>query len=228
MMTTTLLLIRHGETTGESSIRLNGSTDVPLSELGRAQMAAVGTHLATIDVSDVLTTPLQRARESALIALPRFQPLTVEGLREIDFGRWERLTYAEAKALDPERYDEMLLGQPDFGFPGGETRAGFSARVAFAVTTWIGTSAPRFRGTRAIVAHKGTVKMIRMSLELAGVLRDPSGSTVSEGMSAPAITPCHLGSVSEFIFSGSRWDLVRWDDTRHLGELFQPDHPITR
>lgn len=225
-MRATLLLVRHGETTGESSIRLNGSTDVPLSDLGRAQMAAVRVHLAAFDVRDVLTTPLSRARESARIALPAFEPVTVPELREIDFGAWERLTYAEVRERDPERYAEMLLGQPEFRFPEGESREGFSTRVAGAVHTWIGTTAPRFDGIRVVVAHKGTVKAIRKSLEAAGVLAAPPSPT-SAG-DAPAIPPCHLGSVSELSWGKSGWVLVRWDDTRHLGEHFQPDHPVTR
>jgi broad specificity phosphatase PhoE len=225
-MRATLLLVRHGETTGESSIRLNGSTDVPLSDLGRAQMAAVRAHLAAFDVRDVLTTPLSRARESARIALPSFEPVTVPDLREIDFGAWERLTYAEVRERDPERYAEMLLGQPEFRFPEGESREGFSKRVAGAVHTWIGTTAPRFDGIRVIVAHKGTVKAIRKSLEAAGALVAPPSPRPAGD--APVIPPCHLGSVAELSWGHSGWELVRWDDTRHLGEHFQPDHPVTR
>lgn len=221
-----LLLVRHGETTGESSIRLNGSTDVPLSDLGRAQMAAVGAHLASFAVRDVVTTPLQRARESARIALPAFEPISVPELREIDFGAWERLTYAEVRERDQERYAEMLRGLPGFTFPGGESREGFSKRVGDAVHSWIGTSAPRFDGIRVVVAHKGTLKTIRKSLEAAGALVSAPGPIASEG--APAIPSCHLGSVSELVWGPSGWELVRWDDTRHLGEHFQPDHPVTR
>ena len=36
-----LFLVRHGETTGQSSVRLYGATDVPLSDLGREQVRAV-------------------------------------------------------------------------------------------------------------------------------------------------------------------------------------------
>ena len=56
-----LILIRHGETTGESHLRLYGATDVALSELGIDQMRCVADALATTPVDTVVVSSLARA-----------------------------------------------------------------------------------------------------------------------------------------------------------------------
>ena len=66
-----LVLVRHGETTGKSSIRYFGRTDVELSELGRAQMRAAASWLAArtgvTSFAPVFASPLKRASEGARI-----------------------------------------------------------------------------------------------------------------------------------------------------------------
>ena len=66
-----ILLVRHGETEGESSIRYHGSTDVALSDEGRAHMSAARLRLPGGNLYDlVVSSPLQRAFESAEILAP--------------------------------------------------------------------------------------------------------------------------------------------------------------
>ncbi|MGH7863814.1 MAG: histidine phosphatase family protein, partial [Candidatus Binataceae bacterium] len=91
-----LVLVRHGETVGESSIRYHGRTDVPLSDLGRRQMRAVRAALAGVSAPSgyarVFTTPLSRARESAQIVAGHDRVVAIEQFREVDFGLFEGLT----------------------------------------------------------------------------------------------------------------------------------------
>ena len=63
-----LILVRHGETDGESSIRFHGSSDVALSSEGAAQMRAVAGAIGDETVGLVVSSPLQRAWRSAWIA----------------------------------------------------------------------------------------------------------------------------------------------------------------
>ena len=65
----TLILLRHGETVGQSSIRLHGATDVALSAVGEQQAERAAAALAALPIARALCSPLQRARKTAEIVL---------------------------------------------------------------------------------------------------------------------------------------------------------------
>src|ERR1700730_7568103 len=95
-----LVLVRHGETVGNSSIRYHGRTDVALSDLGRRQMRAARQWLAARDgargLAPVFTSPLVRAAESArIIAGDDTAAFVIEDFVEVDFGLFEGLTAEE-------------------------------------------------------------------------------------------------------------------------------------
>lgn len=196
------MLVRHGETTGESRIRLNGRTDVPLSAVGQAQMRRAGEALRGERFDRVLCTPLTRARQSAALVRPGQDAEVVGDLIEVDFGNWERLTVEEAAQRDPELYARQSM--PDFRYPGGESRAGFRARVAAAVQEHFAT----LEGRCLAVLHKGT---IRAAL---GALLGPEGFT----------TPCDLGSIHRLARREGRWVALSLSDVAHLApDLHLPD-----
>lgn len=153
-------LIRHGETTGGSSLRLWGATDVPLSELGREQVASLGPFLRHVRFRALVHSPLSRARTSAQVVAgqlgasvpPAFE--CEEGLREIDFGEIEGQTVAEVQAERPDWHAAWMRGDIE-GFPGGEALDGFAARVAGAIDAVLGRHP---EGDLCVVAHRGVVK----------------------------------------------------------------------
>lgn len=185
-----VVLVRHGETEGESSIRLNGSTDVALNDTGREQMRAVGESLAAEVFDSVIVSPLSRSREGAEIVLGRRgpKPRIIEGFREIDFGDWEGLTFAEIEQRDPEGYARYRAEGLAFRFPGGESRAGFQARVAAAVPGAIPDPTVRTLG----VLHKGVIKIILA--ELLGLAFEEYSDI-----------PVGLGSIHRVRHHGTRW-----------------------
>ena len=206
-----LVLVRHGETTGQSSIRLNGATDVPLSDLGRSQLQAVRAALAGERWDRVLTSPLVRARESTAIVVPDLTPEIVPDFTELNFGAWETLTYAEVRLKDPAIFEEMQLGLPEFRFPGGESRQGFLSRVANAAHRYLNSA--EIPARPLVVAHKGTIKGIT-----AALLGDASGQWARA-------ESCDLASIHRFERHGTTWRRVLHNATDHLGELWQADHP---
>lgn len=152
-------LIRHGETTGNSSVRYYGATDVPLSDLGRHQVGRLAPLLAEQRFAALVHSPLSRAEESARIVLGalRHAPDRVEheaGLREVDFGELEGLTSSEIAVDMPEFHARWQRGEID-GYPGGETIAGFRARVAAGIDAVL---ARHPEGDLCVVAHRGIVK----------------------------------------------------------------------
>ena len=104
---------RHGETVWNVENKICGVTDIPLTERGRAQAAALGAQLrdSGIQVDCILCSPLVRAADTArLIAQATGWPLRTEPrLREQCFGRYEATprdgaAFHAAKAHFAERY----------------------------------------------------------------------------------------------------------------------------
>jgi broad specificity phosphatase PhoE len=94
-------VVRHGQTEWALTGQHTGSTDIPLTEEGRAEAAAVGRYLAGRKFALVLVSPLQRARESCRIAGYDAVAQVNPDLREWSYGRYEGLTSAEVQAGRP-------------------------------------------------------------------------------------------------------------------------------
>jgi broad specificity phosphatase PhoE len=171
-----ILLVRHGETDGASSIRYLGSTDVGLSEEGRAQMAELALRLASRRVDLWLASNLRRSWVAAAI-VARGAPVRIEpDLREIHFGQWEGLTREEIEARDPVRFQDWQAGAEGFEYPAGEARAAFRARVSRALERIAASGA----ANAAAVLHKGVIREIARQLTGAALPKDepPIGGVV--------------------------------------------------
>jgi probable phosphoglycerate mutase len=112
---TTLLLARHGETDWNRELRIQGSSDIELNELGRAQAHSLAQELEHVDLDAVYASDLSRARATAA-AVAASHGLEVRldpRLRERSFGNWEGLTRDDVAALpegaehDGETDDEV-------------------------------------------------------------------------------------------------------------------------
>ncbi len=118
-----IVLVRHGETEWSRDLRHTGVTDVPLTDEGRRQAAALGVRLAGRAFALVFTSPLGRARETSRLAGLAGAAAVREDLREWDYGDYEGLTTAEIR----QRRPDWWLWRD--GCPGGETPAQVGARV---------------------------------------------------------------------------------------------------
>ena len=126
----TLVLTRHGSTPrSDPEQHLGQRLDLPLSEAGRSAATALGARLAGVRFDRIITSPLRRSRETAGLAAPWQEAETDSRLLEMDYGRWEGLTYAEIEATDGparRRWEDDPAGLP---CPGGESGAQVAARV---------------------------------------------------------------------------------------------------
>ena len=157
--TTTLWLLRHGETDWTAAHRLSGSTDVPLNETGRRQAADAGRALASLVIDTIWSSDLRRAKETASIARPE-QPAEADPrLRELDFGRLEGRTWDE---LD-EQTQRSMFAFDDYAAPGGESTATMRERVRSFVD-----ALPA--GTHLVVTHGGVIRIVQ---GLEGILDAP-------------------------------------------------------
>lgn len=101
-----LALIRHGQTDWNLAARMQGRTDIPLNETGRDQALLAASALAAEPWDVVVSSPLERARETAaLIGSALGVPLgaSYHDLIEQDFGQAEGTLVAELDARWPDR-----------------------------------------------------------------------------------------------------------------------------
>ena len=123
-----IAFVRHGQTELNRGGRLQGRIDAPLSALGLEQAAALGRGFASAPVTRVLSSPLQRAHDTAA-AIAAAHGLTVDGderLIELDYGSWDGIKLTEVSADDWGAWRR----DPEFSPPGGERLSDVTARVA--------------------------------------------------------------------------------------------------
>jgi broad specificity phosphatase PhoE len=123
-MTTTLLIVRHGQTAWNKDLHFRGRADLTLDETGLHQAEAVGRRIAAeFQPAVVLSSPLQRARQTAEV-IARNLNLTVQPeskLVDIDYGEFTGLSPAEAEAKFQEFYRAWLNVPHIVRFPQGES-----------------------------------------------------------------------------------------------------------
>jgi len=118
-----LYLIRHGETEWSRTGQYTGSTDIALTAQGEEEARNVGQRLRGIPFTHLLTSPLQRARQTCALAALAGAPELEPDLAEWDNGDDEGRTPAD-----------ILASRPDWnlfrdGSPNGETPAQIGARA---------------------------------------------------------------------------------------------------
>jgi len=167
-----LVLVRHGETVGNSSIRYYGRTDVALSELGRRQMHAVrewlAAHAGAHGFAPIFSSPLVRATEGArIIAGEAARALVIDEFVEVDFGLFEGLTAEEIAERYPEEFRRWNADRlaPGFVYPEGESRADFAQRVQCGTARMLAVLQDARAGGAAasaalLVAHRGVIRAI--------------------------------------------------------------------
>ncbi|HLY65158.1 MAG TPA: histidine phosphatase family protein [Chloroflexota bacterium] len=202
-----LLLCRHGQTAFNASLRFQGQLDEPLSELGREQARRLGDRLAGERIDVAYTSDLCRAYETATLALAgRPVPLHLdERLREVAFGRWEGLTFAEIKKRFPDDVAARDHDRVNYAMPGGESLIQLADRLR----GFLEDVLPRHGGqTILVIAHGGT-----MNAAISTLLDMPLSSWWR--------LRNHNANVSMIHFTAHGPRLASFNDTCHLGETAQ-------
>jgi alpha-ribazole phosphatase len=185
-MKTTLLLIRHGETEWTRKKRYCGSNDIPLNATGRKQAARLRKKLKLTNIDSVYCSDLKRARGFAEIALNGKKITAHRGLREMNFGIFEGLTYTQLRRRFPTLYSSWLKKFGSVTPPRAERFTVFRTRVLRAFREIINKNKGK---TCVIVSHGGVIMV--MLAEIIG--RDKVWSFL------PA-----LGSVNTIEINGKR------------------------
>jgi probable phosphoglycerate mutase len=200
---TTLVLVRHGETSANVDGIWHGSLDTALTARGRSQAERVAEHLARTraDASALYASPLARARDTAspiarrLGLAPRYE----DDLREYDLGAWEGKSYAEL--VREHRLFERMRREPDWQPGGGES----ARQVAERLAGRIAGIAEAHAGERVIlVTHGGALTLA------LGWLIDREHAAWRRVMDNCA--------VSELVFAPEP-SLASWNEVAHLADL---------
>jgi probable phosphoglycerate mutase len=149
-----LILIRHGESTGNAAGLLLGRQDAPLTERGRSQAAALGPVLG--EVTRVISSPLARARDTAS-ALGTGLPIEVDDRWiEVDYGEFD----GQALGAVPAEVWTRWRTDPDYHPPGGESLAEAGVRVRAACQELFATDGEgaRGEGSVVVVSHVSPIK----------------------------------------------------------------------
>ncbi len=203
-----LILWRHGQTEWNIARRVQGQTDIPLDEVGRAQAVEAAARLAALKPDLIVSSDLSRAADTAR-ALSDFTGIGVqldERLREMNFGEREGLTFQETIARWPGR--DFWESTPENRIPGAETYDETADRFVAAVTDLLDVLQ---RGQTAVVVGHGAV----LRVGAAKFLNFPTEAWWTIG----GLNNCSWSVLTETNFGPSRvWRITEWN----AGQLPEP------
>ncbi len=201
---TRIIAIRHGETAWNADTRIQGHTDIPLSDAGRRQAELLGQALAGEPITAIYASDLLRAWETAE-HVGRATDVTVmpdTGLRERSFGVFEGKTFAEIESLMPEQAQRWRKRDPDFTPAGGESLLVLRDRVVGAATRL----AARHPGELiALVGHGGVMDVLYRAATRLDI-------------QAPRTWALGNAAINRLLWTPQGFTLVGWADTLHLGD----------
>lgn len=163
---TRLVLVRHGQTALSVDRRYSGRGNPELTELGQSQARGAAQRVALEpEVAAIVSSPLARtcATAEAISAATGVAVTVDDGFIETDFGGWEGLTFAQAKARDPQLH-AAWLGDPSVPTPDGESFDEVAVRVIAAKNALVS----RYPGqTVVVVSHVTPIKtLLRHALDV--------------------------------------------------------------
>jgi probable phosphoglycerate mutase len=158
-MKQTLLLIRHGQTSWNVEHRLPGQIQgVELNETGRQQAARLADALTVIPISSIISSPLERAYETARIIAQQYK-LEIQfepDLMDIELGHWTGQSYDELSKNDPTW--KAFVKDPTVGPDDVETFPHVQERAVAAVERWLKLDS--IGAYPAFVVHADIVKLL--------------------------------------------------------------------
>jgi broad specificity phosphatase PhoE len=182
MKPTVVYLVRHGATAANLEVpyRLLGrAIDIPLDATGNDQARRAAEALRGFDLAAVYSSPLLRARETAgWIARPHeVEPIVVPDLIEASLGRWEGLTWDQARAADPELYEAFHASPGVVPYPDGESFLDAQRRMVPAIDALASAHAGR---RIAVVSHNVTNRaflaaLLCIPIDRARAIRQANG-----------------------------------------------------
>ncbi|MFO7929657.1 MAG: histidine phosphatase family protein [Candidatus Humimicrobiaceae bacterium] len=152
-----LFLVRHGQTQWNLEGRYQGDRDIELTPIGVSQGELASRYLSNVNFSNIYSSPLKRALDTAnLLNNGRGKEIIIkENLKEINFGKWEGLKFAQINDKYHDDYQNWL--EDPFGNPPteGEDFGSFIGRTSNEISNIVQEN--KDRSNVAIATHGGVI-----------------------------------------------------------------------
>jgi broad specificity phosphatase PhoE len=197
-----LLVVRHGETDLNRTMRMQGVSAHLMNERGRRQIEAAARRVAGEGFRVVFASDLPRAVETArtLAAGAGAEVRIDPRLREQNLGDWEGEVWPDLPRLFGAGTIERYQTDPDFAPPGGESRRQVLARM----DAFLSELPAHHPGETVLAVGHGGTLLVLMYRVLGIPLTERNRFY------------CGNGSTSEFAYTSEGWRLVTWNETAYL------------
>lgn len=204
-MTTTILLVRHGQTESNITGFFMGWSNEDLNEIGYTQARRLSSRLAGWPVASFYTSPLKRTYNTAtIIAAPHKLELKVlDDLLEIQQGDWQGLHIDEISQRWPELWQQSRIDPSEVTLPNGES---FQQVTERAVRTF-----------EMIVANNQNKHVVIVTHDI--VIRVLVAHTLGTSNSIYRRLEINNASLSIIRVIDSKARLITLNDTSHLDGL---------
>lgn len=158
MRTLKIHLIRHGATDANYDGRYIGcKTDLPLAPEGLNELRMLKDDIDYPEIERLYSSPMLRCRQTGAVLYPDFEPVTVEELKEYDFGLFENKTAAELES-NPNfiPWTSGRLSAP----PGGEDNSEFIKRICVGFNKIVLDMIESGITESAVIMHGGAIMML--------------------------------------------------------------------
>ena len=158
-MSTTVLLVRHGQTESNITGYFMGWSNEDISELGYAQAHNLSSRLAEFPIASVYTSPLRRTMNTArILAEPhKLEPTVMDDLIEIGLGDWQGLHRDEISQQWPETWKQSRIDPSDISLPNGESFQQVTARAERAFNRIVANNADQ---QALVVTHDVVIRVL--------------------------------------------------------------------
>lgn len=193
-----LILVRHGQTVHNVAGIAQGWNDSELSELGLSQVERLAARIVAFRPTALYSSPLGRAMATAeaIAAATGLEIVTLDELREMNYGGWEGKSFLDVRAEQEDLYQRWIADE-DAACPGGESHVDVRKRMAQAFAQIAAASA------RPVVVTHGTAIRIAATVLLE----------------LPAMASRHFAqdnaALNLFHWRVDRWVMKHWNDATH-------------
>ena len=205
IITTELIVVRHGETVWNEKGLIQGDIDTELSPLGIRQAEAIAERLAGEKITAIYSSDLKRAYKTAeyLAAKTGHKIITDSRLRERCLGIFQSLTMDEVEQKYPDEFNLYKTAGPDYIVPEGESRRQQFERAIECIQEIV----ERHTGGRIfVVAHGGVLNgLFRYVLDIP--------------ISVPTRFKLFNAAINIFSIENGTWLLGTWGDVGHLKDI---------
>jgi len=210
---TQIILVSNGHTPWDKDKIFQGSKDISLDDLGREEAWAAGKWLKDETIHAAYTSPLSRARDTA-IAIARHHDLAVldlAGLADLSYGDWEGVPLKEVKVKYADLYHQWETAPHTVRFPNGEPLAVLRTRALAAVEEVVQRHPDR---TVLLMAHRAVNKVL-----IAAFIGLDNSNFWRIAQDTTAINRFHL--VEDGRRVGKTWHITSINETGHLRDMLR-------